>query len=106
MFGVALFLSPIFLAIPSFATAPALVIVGFLMISSLLSIDFSDMSEEMPEFICLFTIPFTYSIVEGMATGFISYVIINALGGKERRKKVSIAMYVIALLFIVKYFFV
>lgn len=106
MFGVALFLLPIFLAIPSFATAPALVIVGFLMISSLLSIDFSDMSEAMPAFICLFTIPFTYSIVEGMATGFISYVIINALGGKERRKKVSIAMYVIALLFIVKYFFV
>lgn len=106
MFLVSLLLSPIFLAIPSFATAPALVIVGFLMISSLLNIDFSDMSEAMPAFICLFTIPFTYSIVEGMALGFISYVVINTLGGKERRKKVSVAMYVIALLFVAKYFFV
>ena len=106
MFLISLLLSPIFLAIPSFATAPALVIVGFLMISSLLNIDFSDMSEAMPAFICLFTIPFTYSIVEGMALGFISYVVINTLGGKERQKKVSVAMYVIALLFVAKYFFV
>lgn len=101
LFAVSLVLSPIFLAIPGFATAPALVMVGFLMITSVVKIDFSDYTECIPAFIALMSMPFTYSISEGIALGFISYVVINAVSGKW--KKVSPLMYVLAALFILKY---
>lgn len=103
LFGLSLFLSPIFLAIPSFATAPALIIVGFLMITSITKIDFSDYTEAIPAYICIIAMPFMYSISEGIAMGVISYVVINLLSGKAKDKKISILMYVLAILFVLKY---
>lgn len=104
LFGLSLFLSPIFLAIPSFATAPALVIVGFLMITSITKIDFSDYTEAIPAYICIVAMPFLYSISEGIAMGVISYVVINLASGKAKGK-ISILMYVLAVLFVLKYIF-
>lgn len=104
LFGVSLFLSPIFLAIPSFATAPALVVVGFYMLSAVGKIDFSDLGEGIPCFICIAAMPFFYSISEGIAMGVISYVVLNLITGKAKDKKISILMYVLAVLFILKYF--
>lgn len=106
LFLIALFLSPIFLAIPSFATAPALVAVGFLMAGSILKIDFSDATESLPAFICLLVMPLAYSISEGIAFGFISYVVINVVSGKAKEKKISPLMYVLSVLFILKYIFI
>ena len=106
LFGIALFLSPIFLAIPSFATAPALIVVGFLMVSSILKIDFDNAYDAIPAFICIIAMPFMYSISEGIAMGVISYVVINLVGGKERRKTISVVMFILALLFILKYIFI
>lgn len=103
LFLLSMFLSPIFLAIPSFATAPALVLVGSMMASSVLSIDFSDPSESIPAFLCFVGVPFCYSIVEGISLGIISYVGINLFCGKESRKKISPMMYVLAAIFILKY---
>lgn len=103
LFGLSLLLSPIFLAIPSFATAPALVMVGFLMLSSILKIDFNDYSEAVPAFIAIIAMPFMYSISEGIAMGVISYVVINLATGKAKEKKISVLMYVLAILFILKY---
>ena len=103
LFGLSLFLSPIFLAIPSFATAPALIIVGFYMLSNVAGINFSDYSEGIPCFICIAAMPFCYSISEGISMGVISYVVINVLTGKAKEKKISILMYVLAMLFILKY---
>lgn len=105
LFGISIVLSPIFLAIPSFATAPALIIVGFYMISSITKVNFDDMSEAIPAFICLIAMPFMYSISEGIAFGVISYVVINLITGKAKEKKISILMYVLAILFILKYMF-
>ena len=102
-FGLSLFLSPIFLAIPSFATAPALVIVGFLMVSSILKIDFNDFTEAIPSYIAIIAMPFMYSISEGIAMGVISYVVINVLTGRAKEKKISLLMYVLAVLFVLKY---
>ena len=101
LFGLSLFLSPIFLAIPSFATAPALVIVGFYMLSAVSDIKFSDPDEGIPAFICIAAMPFFYSISEGISMGVISYVALNLLIGKG--KKVSPVMYILAILFILKY---
>ncbi len=101
LFGLSLFLSPIFLAIPSFATAPALVIVGFYMLGAVTDIDFTDPAEGIPAFICIAAMPFFYSISEGISMGVISYVLLNLLTGKG--KKVSPVMYVLAVLFILKY---
>ena len=104
LFGLSLFLSPIFLAIPSFATAPALVIVGLMMLSSITRINFDDMAEAAPAFVALIAMPFMYSISEGIALGVISYVVINASIGKA--KKVHPLMYVLAIAFVLKYIFV
>ena len=104
LFGLSLFLSPIILAIPSFATAPALIVVGFLMISSVLKVDFSDLCQGIPAFITLIAMPFMYSISEGIALGTISFVVINVLAGPEKRKAISPVMYVLAILFAAKYF--
>ncbi len=103
LFGLALFLSPIFLAIPSFATAPALVVVGFLMITSIIKIDFADYTEAIPAYICIIAMPFMYSISEGISLGIISYVVINLVTGKAKEKKISTLMYVLAVFFILKY---
>ena len=105
LFGLSLFLSPIFLAIPSFATAPALVIVGLYMLSNVISIDFSDMSEAIPCYVCIIAMPFFYSISEGISMGIITYVAINLITGKAKEKKISVLMYVLAVLFILKYIF-
>ena len=104
LFAIALFLSPIFLAIPSFATAPALIIVGFLMMSSIVKVDFSDYTEAIPAFICVIAMPFMYSISEGIALGVISYVVINLVTGKA--KKLTPLMYVLGVLFVLKYILV
>ena len=103
LFGLSLFLSPIFLAIPSFATAPALIIVGFLMITSITKINLDDYSEAIPSFIAIIAMPFMYSISEGIAMGVISYVVINLVTGKVKEKKISALMYVLAVLFVLKY---
>ncbi len=103
LFALSLFLSPIFLAIPSFATAPALIIVGFLMLTSITKIDFNDFTEAIPCFICIIAMPFMYSISEGIAMGVISYVVLNVCAGKAKAKKISLLMYILAVLFILKY---
>ena len=101
LFFLSLFLSPVFMAIPAFATAPALVIVGFLMVSSITKIDFTNLTEAIPAYICIIAMPFAYSISEGISFGIISYAIINTLTGHARR--VSPLMYVLAVIFICKY---
>lgn len=103
LFALALLLSPIFLAIPSFATAPALIIVGFYMVNQVGAIDFADFSEGIPAFICIAAMPFFYSISEGISMGVISYVILNLLTGKAKEKKISVVMYILAVLFLLKY---
>lgn len=104
LFLVALFFSPIFLSVPTFATAPALIIVGFLMLQQVTKIAWNDdILEAVPAYICIFSMPFTYSISEGIAFGVISYVALNVIGG--RFKKITPLMYVLAVLFIAKYIF-
>ena len=105
LFALSLLLSPIFLAIPSFATAPALIIVGYLMLTSVTKIDFDDMTEAVPCFIAIIAMPFMYSISEGISMGVISYVIINVITGKAKEKKISVLMYVLAVIFVLKYIF-
>lgn len=105
LFGLALFLSPIFLAIPSFATAPALVVVGFYMLTNVVNIDFNDISEALPCYICILAMPFFYSISEGISMGVISYVVLNLVTGKAKEKKISLLMYILAILFVLKYVF-
>ncbi len=103
LFGLSLFLSPIFLAIPSFATAPALIVVGFYMLTNVVNIDFKDYSEAIPCYICIAAMPFFYSISEGISMGVIAYVLINLFTGKVKEKKISLLMYILAVLFILKY---
>lgn len=103
LFFLAIFLSPIFVAIPSFATAPALITVGFYMIGAVAKINFEDMAEAIPAFLCIIAMPFMYSIAEGIALGVISYTLINILSGKAKEKKISILMYILTVLFIAKY---
>ena len=103
-FAVALFFSPLFLSIPSSATAPVLVIVGLLMIEPIRNIDFSDYTESIPAFVCIILMPLSYSISEGILMGMICYVLLNMCCGKF--KKISIPMYILATLFILKYIFI
>lgn len=105
LFLLALFFSPLFLTIPSFATAPALVIVGFYMMGSVVKIDFNDMTDAIPAFLCIIAMPLAYSISEGIAIGVISWTIISLISGKAREKKVSVLMYILTVLFILKYIF-
>ncbi len=100
-FAVALFFSPIFLAIPSAATAPILVIVGVFMMSPIKAIDFENYSEAIPAFITLIAMPLCYSISDGIMLGMISYVLINLLSGNF--KKISPAAYILAAIFVAKY---
>jgi AGZA family xanthine/uracil permease-like MFS transporter len=103
-FGLALFFSPLFLAIPSAATAPALIIVGVMMMSPLKSIHWEDYCKAIPAFICIIMMPLAYSISDGILIGVISYVLCHALSGKF--KEISITMWILAALFICKYIFI
>ncbi len=103
LFLLAIFFAPIFTAIPGFATAPALIFVGFLMVSSILQVDFDDAAEAVPAYLCMIAMPMVYSISEGIAIGVISYVIINLVCGKA--KKITPLMYMLAVLFVCKYIF-
>ena len=103
LFLLSLLLSPVFLAIPSFATAPALIIVGFYMVNQVGLIDFTDYAEGIPAFICIAAMPFFYSISEGISMGVISYVVLNLVSGKAKEKKISPVMYVLAVMFLLKY---
>jgi AGZA family xanthine/uracil permease-like MFS transporter len=101
LFVVSILLAPVFIAVPAFATGAALIYVGYLMLSSLLKIDFDDLTEAIPAYIAVLSMPFFYSIAEGISFGIISYVIINLLTGN--RKKISVLMYILAVLFILKH---
>ena len=105
LFLLATIFSPLFLTIPSFATAPALIIVGFYMMGSAVKIDFNDPSEGIPAFLTILAMPTAYSISEGIAIGVISWTIINVVSGKAKEKKISPLMYVLTVLFILKYVF-
>ena len=99
-----LFFSPLFLSIPAAATAPVLVIVGLLMLEPINRIDFGNYSESIPAFVCIITMPLAYSISDGILLGMISYVILNLLCGNY--KKITPTMYILAVLFILKYIFI
>ncbi|MBR2862824.1 MAG: NCS2 family permease [Bacteroidaceae bacterium] len=100
-FLLALFLSPLFLAIPAAATTPVLVLVGLMMMGSVLNVNFSDYSEAIPAFVCILFMPLCYSISDGIVLGHLSYIFINLLSGKY--KKVTIGMYVLAFFFLLKF---
>jgi len=102
LFLLSIFLAPVFTTIPGFATAPALIYVGFLMVSAVTEIDFDDITEAVPAYLCLIAMPLMYSISEGIAIGVISYVVINLVAGKS--KKITPLMYILAVLFVLKYF--
>ena len=101
LFLGAIIFAPIFTAIPGFATAPALIVVGFLMITAVLEIDFTNLTEAIPAYLAMVAIPMLYSISEGIAISMISYVVINLCTGKAKR--ISPLMYVLAILFVLKY---
>ncbi|MBQ5775820.1 MAG: NCS2 family permease [Bacteroidaceae bacterium] len=103
-FAVALFFSPLFLSIPSAATAPALIIVGLLMIEPITKIPFDDFSESIPAFVCMVMMPLTYSISNGILLGMITYVLMNIVCGNF--KKITSVMYILTALFILKFIFI
>ena len=103
LFLVSLFLSPVFLAIPSFATAPALIVVGFLMMQQVVKIQWDNLTEAIPAFIAVIAMPFMYSISEGISMGVISYVLLHLLTGKAKDN--TPLMYILTVLFILKYIF-
>ena len=105
LFLVAMFFAPVFTAVPSFATAPALIVVGFLMFTNITKIQFEDneYTEAIPAYLCILMMPLAYSIAEGISFGVISYVVLSLLCGKK--EKVTPVMYVLALMFLMKYLF-
>lgn len=103
LFLISIFFAPVFTTIPGFATAPALLFIGFLMLSEITRIDFDSMTEAVPAYLCLLTMPLLFSISDGIAVGVISYVVINLFSGKA--KKITPLMYILAVLFICKYIF-
>lgn len=103
-FAIAMFFSPLFLSVPGAATAPVLIIVGMMMLEPVRNIDFDDATEAIPSFICLIMMPLAYSISAGILLGMISYVVINLISGNY--KKLTPAMYILAVLFILKYIFI
>lgn len=100
MFLLALFFAPIFLMVPAAATAPALIIIGLFMMSSVGKIDFSDISSGLPAFITIIFMPFTYSIAQGVIFGMLSFTIIKLFSGKT--KDISVTMYILAIFFLIK----
>ena len=105
LFLLSMLFAPLFTTIPSFATAPALIMVGFLMVSSVTQIRFDDdnLTEAIPAYIAIIAMPLFYSISEGISLGIISYVVLNLCTGKA--KKVTPLMYILAILFVLKYIF-
>ena len=103
-FAVALFFSPLFLSIPAAATAPALIIVGLLMLEPIKYIQLDDFSESIPAFVCLITMPLTYSISNGILLGMIAYVLMNIIMGNF--KKLTPTTYILAILFVLKFIFI
>lgn len=102
-FALALFFSPLFLAIPAAATGPALVIVGVMMCSSITKIEWNNYSEAIPAFVTMLLMPLCYSISEGIMIGVIVYVLMNAFSGKANLQKISVTMWVLAALFVIRY---
>ena len=102
-FAITIFFSPLFLSIPAAATAPVLVLVGLFMLEPICKIDFSDYCEAIPAFVCIIMMPLAYSISDGILTGMILYVVLNLLCGNF--KKLNATMYILAILFILKYIF-
>ncbi len=100
-FLLSLFFAPFFLAIPSSATAPALILVGLMMMSSVVKINFNDYSEAIPAFICIIFMPLSYSISDGIVMGLLSYILVNLFSGKY--KKVSVGMYVLGAFFLLRF---
>ena len=105
LFLLAIFLSPLFGSIPTFAIAPALIVVGFYMIGNVVKINFEDAGEGIPAFLTIAAMPLAYSISEGIAIGVISYTLINMFTGKAKEKKLGVLMYILTVLFIAKYIF-
>lgn len=107
LFLLAIFFAPVFTAIPGFATAPALIFVGFLMLSIVVKIEFEDFREAVPAYLTILCMPLMYSIAEGIAVGVISYVVINVVCNlvSTDKKKITPLMYVLAVLFVCKYIF-
>lgn len=103
LFLLAVIFSPLFLTIPSFATAPALIVVGFYMLGAVAKIDFDDLSDAIPAFLTIVAMPLAYSISEGIAIDVISWTLLNLITGKASEKKISPLMYVLTVLFILKY---
>jgi len=102
LFLLALFLSPLFLLIPSAATAPALIFVGFLMIQPVITIDFKDPTEGIPAFLAIVMMPFAYSIAEGIVYGILSYVILKV--ATRKFKDISVVTWVLFVIFILRFF--
>ena len=103
-FAIALFFSPLFLSIPSAATAPALILVGLMMMESVTKIKFDDFSESLPAFVCIITMPLTYSISNGILLGMITFVLMNMICGNF--KKITPVMYILTVLFILKFIYI
>lgn len=104
LFIIAMFFSPLFIAIPSCATAPALIVVGFFMIENIAKVNFSDFTEGVPAFLTMALMPLTYSIGDGLTIGILSYVYINLLSNvfSKEKKKVSVVMIVLGIIFTIK----
>lgn len=102
LFLISLIFAPIFLAIPGFCTAPALIVVGFMMASGLLKLNFNDIGEALPAYIAAIAMPFFYSISEGISMGVISYTVVNVVSGM----RVNAVMWILTALFILKYIFI
>jgi AGZA family xanthine/uracil permease-like MFS transporter len=100
MFAIALFLAPLFLMIPASATAPALILVGLFMITSVVNINFGDFSESIPAFLTIVMMPFAFSIAQGIVFGMLSFVLLKFLSGKFQQ--ISVTMWIIFALFVTK----
>ncbi len=105
LFLAAIVFSPLFLTIPSFAIAPALMIVGFYMMGAVAKINFEDMAEAIPCFLCILVMPLAYSISEGIAAGVIAWTLIHLFTDRARARKNSVLMYVLTVVFLLKYIF-
>ena len=101
-FFLSLFFAPFFLAIPASATAPALILVGLMMMSSVVKVNFNDYSEAIPAFVCIVFMPLSYSISDGIVMGHLSYILVNLFSGNY--KKVSIGMYILGAFFLLRFF--
>lgn len=103
-FALAILFAPLFLSIPGAATAPVLILVGLMMLDPIKDIDLEDFSESIPAFLCIIAMPLMYSIAQGISLGLLAFVLLNLISGKH--KKISIAMYILAILFALNYIFI